>query len=102
MRGQIVFNPNGGESSATDGDMDAAFALFLAASFWDEPAYQAAGVRVCAALYAGCFNKSTHVRSLSAAQPEHLAYSIATGSGSWPVLLSISGEDRATIGVFSP
>ena len=60
---QIVFNPNGGESSATDGDMDAAFALFLAATFWDEPAYRIAGVRVCAALYAGCFNKSTHVRT---------------------------------------
>ena len=78
---QIVFNPNGGESSATDGDMDAAFALFLAASFWDEPAYRAAGVRVCAALYAGCFNKSTHVRLLSAAQPEHLAHAYTTRLG---------------------
>ena len=58
---QIVFNPNGGESSATDGDMDAAFALFLAAAFWDEPKYHAAGIRICAALYAGCINKTTQV-----------------------------------------
>ena len=56
-----MFNPNGGESSATDGDMDAAFALFLAAAFWEEPVYHAAGVRICAALYACCFNNDTKV-----------------------------------------
>ncbi len=61
-----MFNPNGGESSATDGDMDAAFALFLAAAFWEEPVYHAAAVRITAALYACCFNKDTQVPPLRA------------------------------------
>lgn len=102
---QIVFNPNGGESSATDGDMDAAFALFLAAAFWEEPVYHAAAVRICAALYACCFNKDTQV-------PRHRADALccrAQGDGviacrRWTCVITVTNvhAEQESAAPFSP
>ena len=61
MRVQIIRNPNGGENSATDGDMDVAYALYTAGELWGEPAYRTAASKVCAALLLSCFNHNTHV-----------------------------------------
>lgn len=69
-------NPHGGENSATDGDMDVAYALYLAADVWQEPQYRQVAVDVCACLYKFCFNHQTHVR------PTRRVNGMSEGSGS--------------------
>jgi len=60
-----VIKPNRGSlNSATDGDMDIAFALFLAADAWDEPAYEAEAQAVCKSLLARCHNSQTQLLTL--------------------------------------
>ena len=48
--GKVFTNPDddaNGTGNATDGDLDAAYALFLAAREWKEAAYRTKGIEVC-------------------------------------------------------
>lgn len=48
--GRVFTNPDddaNGTGNATDGDLDAAYALFLAAREWKEAAYKRRGTEVC-------------------------------------------------------
>ncbi|KAJ3148340.1 hypothetical protein HDU86_007449 [Geranomyces michiganensis] len=54
---QIVPAPEGGEQSATDGDIDIAHALFLAADKWQDPQYHARAVNLCRAIFEHTVNK---------------------------------------------
>ncbi|KAJ3171519.1 hypothetical protein HDU88_007599 [Geranomyces variabilis] len=54
---QIVPAPEGGEGSATDGDIDIAHALFLAAEKWREPQFHARAVDLCRAIFEYTVNK---------------------------------------------
>ena len=48
--GKVFTNPDddaNGTGNATDGDLDAAYALFLAAREWEEVAYKKRGIEVC-------------------------------------------------------
>lgn len=63
--GVIQTNPHFGDNSATDGDMDMALALLLAADAWGHAArYKARGARVSTALLANCVCPDTGVLGL--------------------------------------
>lgn len=60
--GPVYVNPeNGGCNAATDGDLDAAYALFLAEREWPGEGYQQKALRTCAALWEHCINKHTFI-----------------------------------------
>ncbi|KAI9022714.1 Six-hairpin glycosidase-like protein [Phycomyces nitens] len=65
--GQFVAGDQGGENCATDGDVDVATALFLAAKVWGrggpngELDYRAAAVDLCAAIWQHCIHHETYM-----------------------------------------
>ncbi|ORX91848.1 Six-hairpin glycosidase, partial [Basidiobolus meristosporus CBS 931.73] len=57
--GQISNAPDGGDNCATDGDVDIAAALFIAAKTWNNPSYRDRAVSLCKAIYDHCVNWNT-------------------------------------------
>ncbi|ORY06305.1 Six-hairpin glycosidase [Basidiobolus meristosporus CBS 931.73] len=57
--GRLTNSPDGGENCATDGDLDIAAALFIAAKTWNEPSYRDKAISLCQAIYKHCVNWKT-------------------------------------------
>ncbi|KAK9766578.1 hypothetical protein K7432_004236 [Basidiobolus ranarum] len=57
--GKISNSPDGGENCATDGDLDIAAALFIAAKTWGNPSYKERAISLCRAIYEHCVNWNT-------------------------------------------
>ncbi|KAL3134950.1 hypothetical protein ABBQ32_007910 [Trebouxia sp. C0010 RCD-2024] len=68
LRNEKIFtDPKSGynsANSATDGDLDAAYALLLAGQKWQDPSYTARGIKVCAAIWEWSINDETLVTNL--------------------------------------
>ncbi|KAI7908245.1 Six-hairpin glycosidase-like protein [Cokeromyces recurvatus] len=59
--GELVPGDEGGENCATDGDIDIATALFLAAKVWGKNDYFKAACDLAGAIWKHCFNHSTYL-----------------------------------------
>lgn len=65
--GQFVPGDEGGENCATDGDVDIATSLFLAAKVWGrggaygEIDYRSSAVQLCRSIWEHCFNHETYM-----------------------------------------
>ncbi|ORE04134.1 Six-hairpin glycosidase [Rhizopus microsporus var. microsporus] len=65
--GQFVPGDEGGENCATDGDVDIATSLFLAAKVWGrggahgEIDYRSSAVQLCRSIWEHCFNHKTYM-----------------------------------------
>ncbi|KAG2182974.1 hypothetical protein INT44_005955 [Umbelopsis vinacea] len=66
-QGAFIPGGEGGENCATDGDVDIATALFLAAKIWGhggqqrEIDYRAIAIQLCGAIWEKCINHRTHM-----------------------------------------
>ncbi|KAI9361016.1 Six-hairpin glycosidase-like protein [Pilaira anomala] len=73
--GTFVPGDEGGKNSATDGDIDIATALFLAAKLWNNAKYRTAAESLAESLWEHCFNQSTYAPLLGDwATPDDSAY----------------------------
>ncbi|HSI80355.1 MAG TPA: glycosyl hydrolase family 8, partial [Solirubrobacterales bacterium] len=84
--GAIITVPDGGESSATDGDLDIAYALLLASEQWGDGGeidYRAAAESIIAAILASEVQADEPILALGDWAPSDSTYGTGTRSSDW-------------------